>query len=228
MWISLPRVREQAKANTGVLHCVQDDDPKQATTTTTTTATATVELIVEADGVEDGLHAFAYVVEFALSDVLDAADVAATEVVDDFVEAVAGVVVLGCVDLVAGFGTDAAVLVVSVGEGDAGDLHGADGVRGAGGGLRGALVGGDVRSDAEVEEGSAEGGVGVRVEADGSDGAELGGMRGVAGVEVEGADLAVPVIDVPCRRDGEGDAVTGVVKRTGRRIVWFGRGRLTA
>ena len=44
------------------------------------------------------------------------------------------------VDLVAGFGADAAVLVVAVGEGDAGDLRGGDGVGRVGGGLRGALV----------------------------------------------------------------------------------------
>src|SRR6266566_4797989 len=112
-------------------------------------------LIVEADRVEDGLHAPADVVEFALGNVLDAADVAAAEVVDDGVEAVADVVVRGGVDLVAGFGADAAVFVVAVGEGDAGDLRGRDAVRGSGDGLRGALVGGDVGGDAVVEEGSA-------------------------------------------------------------------------
>ena len=115
--------------------------------------------LVELDGVEDGLQAFADVVEFRGRDVPDAADVAAAEVVDDGVEAVAGVVVGGGVDLVAGFGADAAVLVVAVGEGDAGDVRG-----GRGRGEPRAEAGGrsrrrDVRGDAEVEEGSAEGGV---------------------------------------------------------------------
>ena len=78
------------------------------------------------------MHPLADVVEFTLGDVLDAADVAAAEVVDDGVEAVAGVVVGSCVDLVAGFGAYAAVLVLAVSEGDAGDLRGADGTRCAG------------------------------------------------------------------------------------------------
>ena len=106
------------------------------------------------------MHAFADVVEFAVGDVADSADVSSAEVVDDGVEAVAGISMLGGVDLVAGFGADAAVLVVAVGEGNAGDLRGGNGVRGAGDGLRGALVGADVRGDAEVEERSAEGGEG--------------------------------------------------------------------
>ena len=81
-------------------------------------------LVVETDGVENGLHALADVVEFAICNVLDAADVAAAEVVDDSIEAIAGVVA-GCgVDLVARFGADAAVLIVAVGEGDAGNLKG--------------------------------------------------------------------------------------------------------
>ena len=82
-------------------------------------------------------------------------------------------------------------------------------------GLRGALVGRDVGGDAVVEERSAKGGVGVRVEADGGDGAHLGVVGGVAGVEVEGADVAVSAGDVPGGRDGEGDAVAGVVEGTG-------------
>ena len=90
------------------------------------------QLVVEADGVEDGLHAFADVFEFALGDVPDAADVAAAEVVDDGVEAVAGIFVGSGVDLVAGFGADAAVLVVAVGEGDARDVGCGDGVGSAG------------------------------------------------------------------------------------------------
>ena len=101
----------------------------------------TVELVIEADSLEDRLHAPANVVEFALSDILDAADVSAAEVIDDRIEAVACVVVRGGIDLVAGFGADAAVLVVAMGEGDACDLHGRNSMRGAGDGLRGALVG---------------------------------------------------------------------------------------
>src|SRR5882757_1594133 len=183
-----------------------------------------MRLVVEADCVEDGLHASADVVEFALGNILDAADIAAAEVVDDGVEAVAGVVVRGGVDLVAGFGADAAVFVVAMGEGDAGDLRCRDGVRGAGDGLSGALVGGDVGGDAEVEEGSAKGGVGVRVEADGSYGTHLGGVGGVAGVEVEGADVTVSAGDVPGGWDGEGDAVARVVEGTRGRGGRFGRG----
>ena len=75
------------KANAGILHCVQDDGENNRNGKAR-------KPIVEADGVEDGLHAEADVVEFALGDVLDAADVAAAEVVDDGVEAVAGVVAL--------------------------------------------------------------------------------------------------------------------------------------
>src|SRR5207245_4731642 len=83
------------------------------------------------------------------------------------------------------------VFVVTMGEGDAGDLHGRDDVRGAGDGLCGALVGGDVGRDAVVEERSGEGRVGVGVKADRGDSAHLGGMGGVAGVESEGADVTV-------------------------------------
>ena len=185
-------------------------------------------LVVEADGVEDRLHAFADVVEFAFSDVLDAADIAAAEVVDDGIEAIAGIVVWGGVDFVAGFGADAAVLVVAVGEGDSGDLGRGDGAGGAGDGLRGALVRGGVGCDAEVEERSAEGGVGVRVEADGGDRAHLSGMSRVAGVEAEGADVTVTAVDVPGGRDGEGDAVAGVVKGAGGGSGWLGGWRLAS
>jgi hypothetical protein len=178
-------------------------------------------LVVEADGIEDGLHAFADVVKFAVGDVLDSADIAAAEVVDDGVEAVAGVVVSRGVNFVAGFGADAAVLVVAVGEGDTSDLKCADGVGGVGGGLRGALVGGDVGGDAVVEESSAEGGVGMRVEADGGYGAHLGVVGSITSIEVEGADVAVFAGEVPGRRDGEGDAVACVVEWTGRRGVRF-------
>src|SRR5260370_24430025 len=183
-----------------------------------------VWLVVEADCFEDGLHASADIVEFALGDVLDAADVAAAEVVDDGVKAIAGVVVRGGVDLVAGFGADAAVLVVAVGEGNAGDLLCRNRVGSARDGLYGALVNGDVGGDAVVEEGSAEGGVGVGIEADRGDGAHLGGVGGVAGVKVEGADVAVSAGDVPGWRNGEGDAVAGVVEGTCRRVGRFGRG----
>src|SRR5271170_2370905 len=181
-------------------------------------------LVVETDGVEDGLHALAYVVEFAIGDVLDAADIAAAEVVDDGVEAVADVVVSGGVDLVAGFGADAAVLVVAVSKGDAGDLRCCDGVVGAGNGLCGALVGSDVRGNAEVEEGSGEGGVWMGIEADGGDGAHLGVVGGVASVEPEGADVAVFTVDVPSWGNGERDTVAGVVEgacgRCGRLWGW--------
>ncbi len=73
------------------------------------------------DGGEDGFQALADAVEFFGGDVFDAADVAATEIVDDEIEAVAGAVVGSGVDFVARLGADAAVLVVAVGEGDAGD-----------------------------------------------------------------------------------------------------------
>ena len=181
---------------------------------------------VEADSVEDGLHAFADVFEFAFGDVLDAADIAAAKVVDDGVESVAGVVALGGVDLVTGFGADAAVLVVAMGEGNAGDLRCGNSVRGSGDRLRRALVCGDVGGNAEVEERSAEGGVGVRVEAYGGDSTHLGGVGGVAGVEAEGADVAVFSGNVPGRRDGKGDPVTGIVEGTSRGSVRLGGWRL--
>jgi hypothetical protein len=166
------------------------------------------------------LHAFADVFEFAFGDVPDAADVAAAEVVDDGVEAVAGIFV-GCgVDLVAGFSADAAVLVVAVCEGDASDVGCTDCVGGASGGLCCTLVRRDVGGNAEVEEGPAEGGVGVRVEADGGDGAHLGVVSCVAGVEVEGADVTVSAIKVPGRRDGEGDTVAAIMEGTSG---WGGR-----
>ena len=178
------------------------------------------QLVVEADRVEDGLHAFADVFEFAFGDVPDAADVAAAEVVDDGVEAVAGIFVGSGIDFVAGFGADAAMLVVAVGEGDAGDIGCGDSVGGASGGLCGALVRRNVGGHAEVEERTAEGGVRVRVEADGCDGAHLGIVSCVAGVEVEGADVAVSASEVPGRRDGEGDAVAAIVEGTSG---WGGR-----
>jgi len=163
------------------------------------------------------LHAFADVFEFALGDVPDAADVAAAEIVDDGVEAIAGIFV-GCgVDLVARLGADASVLVVAMGEGDARNVGCSDRVGGAGGGLCGALVRRDVGRDAEVEECPAEGGVRVRVEADGCDGAHLGIVSCVAGVEVEGADVAISAVEVPGRRDGERDAVAGIVEGTSGR-----------
>ncbi len=126
------------------------------------------------------------------------------------------------VDFVAGFGADAAVLVVAVGEGDACDLRGGDGMGGVGCGLRGALVGGGVGGDAVVEECSAKGGERVGVEADGGYGAHLSVVGGVAGVEVEGADVTVFAGEIPCGRDGEGDAVAGVVEGTRGRGVRLG------
>ena len=183
--------------------------------------------VVEADGFEDGLHAPADVVEFAFGNVLDAADVAAAEVVDDRVEAIAGVIVRSGVDLVAGFGADSAVFVVAMGEGDAGDLHGRNRVGRAGDGLGGALVRGYVGGDAVIKERSAKGGVRVGVEADRSYSTHLGGVGGVAGVEAEGADVAVMAGDVPGRRDGEGDTVAGVVEGARGLDSRFGRGGLS-
>ena len=167
-------------------------------------------------------------VELLRGDVFDAADVAAAEGVDDDVEAVAGVFARGGVDLVAGFGADSAVLAIAVGEGDAGDGRGGDGSRSLCAGLGAALGGRGVGGDAEVEERSAEGGVGVRVEADGGDGAELGGVRGGGGVEAKGADLEVLAVEVPGGGNGEGDAVVGVVKWAGGGSGGFRRGRLAS
>ena len=75
---------------------------------------------VEADGVQDGFLAGADLVEFLGGDVVDAGNFAAAEVVDGEVEAVAGAGA-GGVDLVALGDADVALLVVAVGEGDAGD-----------------------------------------------------------------------------------------------------------
>ena len=184
-------------------------------------------LVIEADRVENGLHAFADVVELAFGNVLDTADIAPAEVVDHSVEAVAGIAALGGVDLVARFGTDAAVLIVAVGEGNAGDLCCRDRMRGMGDGLCGTLIGGDVWSDAVVEESSGKGGVGMGIKADGGDGAHLSSVRGVARVETEGADVAIAAGDIPCWRDGEGHSVAGIVEGTRRWRVRL-RGRRLA
>src|ERR1039458_5512222 len=74
------------------------------------------------DGGEDGGEAGADLVEFRGADVLDAGDLAAAEVVDGEVEAVAGAAVERGVDLVALGDADVPDLVVAVREGDAGDL----------------------------------------------------------------------------------------------------------
>ena len=65
----------------------------------------------------------------------------------------------------------------------------------------------------------------MRVEADGGYGAHLGGVGGGAGVEMEGADVAVLAGEVPGGGNGEGDAVAGVVEGTSRRGVRLGSGR---
>ena len=172
------------------------------------------------------MHAFADVVEFALGNVLDAADIAATEAVDDRVEAVADVVMRSGVDLVARFGADAAVFVVTMGERNAGNLRGRNRVGCSRDGLCGALVGGNVGGHAVVKQRSAEGGVGVGIEADRGDSAHLRGMGGVAGVETEGADVSVVTSNVPRRWDGEGDTVARIVEGARRRGRRLGRGGL--
>ena len=168
------------------------------------------------DGVEDGFEAIADGVQLLGGHVAgSAADFASAEGVDDEVEAVAGVVVDGGVDLVAGFGADGAVLVVAVGEGDAADRGYGDGAGGLRGGLGSALGFEEARGDGEVEEGSAEGGGGVGVEGDVGYGSELGAARGCAGVEVEGAEVAVAAAEVPGGGDLDGDAVAVVAEGAG-------------
>ncbi len=93
----------------------------------------------EGDGVEDGLETSADGIEFGRANVTNSADVAATEGIDDEVEAVAGVVAVGGVDLVACFSADGSVFVVAVGEGGSGNLCRGDGSGGLGGGLVAAL-----------------------------------------------------------------------------------------
>src|ERR1700754_3489750 len=51
-------------------------------------------------------------------------------------------------------------------------------------------------------------------------------MGGVAGVEIEGTDIAVVTSDVPRRRDGEGDTEVRIVEGARRRRRRFGRGGL--
>jgi hypothetical protein len=173
----------------------------------------------EGDGVEDGLEAFAYGIEFRRGDVADSADVATTEGVDDEVEAVAGVVAVGGVDLVAGFGADGSVFVVAVGEGGSGDLRGGDGSGGLGGGLVAALRLRGSGGDAEVEECSGEGGGGVGVEGDGGDAAHLVDGGSGADVEGEGADLGVVAGEGPANGNLEGDTVALIFEGGGR---WSG------
>ena len=70
---------------------------------------------VEADGIEDGFEAAADLIEFLKGDVLDAGDLAAAEVIDCKVEAVAAAGMAGGVDLVVLGKTDVLDLVVAVG-----------------------------------------------------------------------------------------------------------------
>ena len=79
----------------------------------------------------------------------------------------------------------------------------------------GAGRGGGVRDDAEVEVGAGKGGRGERVLGHGDDGAEPCAARGGAGVEVEGADLAVVLGEGPVGGIVEGEMVGGVVEGMG-------------
>src|ERR1019366_873472 len=171
---------------------------------------------VEAEGGEDGGEAGADLVEFGGGDVFDAGDFAAAEVVDGEVEAVAGAGAAGGVDLAALGDADVLLLVVAMGEGDAGDLDFVAGFGlgdvlndGGAGGLPGAGGGGGVRDDAEVDVGAGEGGCGKGILGHGDYGAEAGAARGGAGVEVEGADLAVGVREGPGSGVVEGEMVGG-------------------
>ena len=135
----------------------------------------------------------------------------------------AGVMSLaGGVDLVALDEADVLLLVVAMGEGDAGDMGLVAGFGfgdvlndGGGVGLPGAGGGGGVRDDAEVKVGAGEGGCGKGILGHGDYGAEAGAARGGAGVEVEGADLAVGVREGPGSRVVEGEMVGGVVEGVG-------------
>jgi hypothetical protein len=170
---------------------------------------------VELDGVEDGFEAVADGIEFLGGHIFYIAYFAAAEVVDDEVEAVAGPVVEGGVGLVAGFGANAAVLIVAVVEGDTADLGVGDGPGGTCRCLEAAGAIGETGSDAGVEESPAEGGSGKRVEGDAGYGADLRAAGGGAGIEMEGADFAVPVGEIPACGEMEGDAVAGVVNSAG-------------
>ncbi len=75
---------------------------------------------------------------------------------------------------------------------------------------------GEVRGDAGVEISSAEGGLRERIEGDVGHGAELRGPGGGAGVEREGADIAVPAGEVPAGGNLEGYARVGIVETAGR------------
>lgn len=177
---------------------------------------------VEGDGVEDGFEAFADEVELVRRDVADSADIAAAEVVDDEIEAIAGVVAMRGVDLVAGFGADGAVLIVTMGEGFAADRGGGDGSGGLRGGLVVALPLRGSRSDAEVEERTGEGGGGVGIEGDGSKGAHAGGGGRGADVESKGAELGIAAREIPGSGNVKGDSVLGIVKGAGGRGCGFG------
>ena len=179
-------------------------------------------LLVELNGGEDSLKAFADALEFLRGHVADAADVSAAEVVDDQVEAVAGAVAGGGVDLVARLGADSAVFVVAVGEGGSGDCGGRGRVGVQRGGLADAVGVADVRGEAGVEVRSAKGGEREWIEGDVGHRAHLGGVRDGAGVEREGADLVVLAGEGPAGGDLEGDAGVRVAEAAGGRSLWIG------
>ncbi len=111
---------------------------------------------------------------------------------------------------------------MGVDEGDARDLDGLAGLDlgqvpdevGALG-LGGAGGGGGARGDAEVDVGAGEGGFGERVLRHGDHGAHQGLAGRRAGVEVEGADLAVGVGEGPVGGIVEREMVGGVVEGVG-------------
>jgi hypothetical protein len=179
-------------------------------------------ICVELYGVEDGLHACTHGIEFSIGNVFDAADITTAEGVDDNVEAIAAVVSRGGIDLITRFSADATMLVIAVRKGDAADRCDADGAGDLRRCLEAALRRRGVRSDAEVKERSAEGGVGVRVEVDVGYGPHLSGVGRVASIEVKGADLKVFAIQIPGSGDRKTNSVAGVMERARRRSGWLG------
>jgi hypothetical protein len=177
---------------------------------------------VEANGVEYSLQTLANRVQFTVGDVADAADVAAAKVIDDEIETIAGVLVRGSVDLIARLGAYPAMLIISMSEDETANLScsGAGAAWSTNGRLCRALPIGAVRGNTKVKERSAEGRVGMRVEADVGNGTQLGVVGSVAGIQMKSADLGIPEAKIPGCWHSERNTIAAIAERVGG---WNGR-----